>query len=162
MNLHKVLLTRVAPFLLASMMSAPAMALNADQQALIDAYKAPFNVYLAALHDLGASLQAAKSDADVVKAGDKFCDEANEFVNEFNDVKDRYLGTEVLKSMDSEPDAKKVIGDFMQDLRKKMDEAQPIFDSLTKSLDRYPGNAQIRRVRDRIAATFQRIQLLQM
>ena len=162
MNLPKVLLTGVAPFLLASMTSAPAMALNADQQALIDAYKAPFNIYLTALRNLGASLQAAKSDADVVKAGDKFCDDANEFVDEFNDIKDRYLGTDVLKSMDSEPDAKKMIDDFMQDLRKKMDEAKPIFDALTASLDKYPGSAQVRRVRDRIAATFQRIQLLQM
>ena len=144
------------------MTSAPAMALNADQQALIDAYKAPFNIYLTALRNLGASLQAAKSDADVVKAGDKFCDDANEFVDEFNDVKDRYLGSDVLKSMDSEPDAKKMIDDFMQDLRKKMEEAKPTFDALTTSLDKYPASVQIRRVRDRIAATFQRIQLLQM
>jgi hypothetical protein len=160
MKLHKILLSSAA-FLLTSLPSVPAMAVNPDQQALIDAYKAPFAIYLAALQTLGKSLQAAKSDSDVARAADKFCDEANQFVDEFNDVKDRYVGTEVLKSMDSEPDAKKTIDDFMEDLRKKIDQAKPIFDALTSSLDKYPGSAQVRRVRDRIAATFQRIQLLQ-
>jgi hypothetical protein len=162
MKLHKILLSSVTAFLLTWLPSVPAMALNADQQALIDAYKAPFAIYLAALQTLGKSLQAAKSDSDVARAADKFCDEANQFVDQFNGIKDRYEGTAVLKSMDSEPEAKKMIDDFMDDLRKKIEQAKPIFDALTSSLDKYPGSAQIRRVRDRIAATFQRIQLLQM
>lgn len=162
MNLNKFLMSAVATFLLNSLPSLPAMALDSDQQALLDAYQAPFGIYLTALKNLGASLEAAKNDSDVVQAADKFCDEANEFVDEFNEIKDRYLGTAVLKSMDSEPDAQKTVNDFMQDLRKKMEDARPILDTLTKSLDKYPGSTQIRRVRDRIAATFQRIQLLQM
>jgi len=162
MKLHKIVLSSVAALLLISSPSVPAMALNPDQQALVDAYKAPFAIYLAALQSLGESLQAAKDDSDVVRAADKFCDDANQFVDRFNDVKERYVGTAVLKSMDNEPDAKKTIDDFMDDLRKKIDQAKPIFDALTSNLDKYSGSAQIRRVRDRIAATFQRIQLLQM
>ncbi|MGA8658883.1 MAG: hypothetical protein WB586_22350 [Chthoniobacterales bacterium] len=162
MSLTKILLSGVAAFLLDSLPSLPAMALNTDQEALLDAYQAPFSIYLAALQKLGTSLQSAKTDSDVVQAGDKFCDDANEFVDEFNEIRDRYLGTAVLKSMDSEPDAKKRVEDFMEDLRKKMDDAKPIFDTLARSLDKYPGSTEVRRVRDRIAATFQRIQLLQM
>ncbi len=135
-------------------------ALTPDQQALIDAYKGPFGPYLNALQELGRALDAAKRDTDVVKAVDHFCDQANQFVDDFNNTKDRYHDSEILRSIDNDPEAKKLVDDFMQDVKKKMEADQPIFDRLVKALNKYPNSAEVRRVKDRASATFQRIQLL--
>jgi hypothetical protein len=135
-------------------------ALNPDQQTLLNSYKAPFDVYLNALQELGRALDSAKADTDVVKAVDRFCDQANQFVDDFNGTKEKYRDSEVLQSINNEPDAKKSVDDFMQEIKKKMESDAPIFDRLVKSLNKYPNSAEVRRVRDRASATFQRIQLL--
>jgi hypothetical protein len=135
-------------------------ALNPDQQSLLDSYKGPFTIYLNSLQDLGRALDSVKSDTDLVRAVDRFCDQANQFVDDFNSVKDRYRDSDVLQSMNNDPEAKKSVEDFMQDVKQKMESDRPIFEHLLKSLNKYPNSAEVRRVRDRASATFQRIQLL--
>ena len=134
--------------------------LDAEQQAVIDAYKKPFEGYIAAVNLLNQALQNANTDADVVVAADKFCDSANDFVDQFNDVRDRYRGSDILKSMDNDADAKKAVNDLMGDLKKKMEESKPTFDKLVAALNKYASSSGIKRVRDRLAATFQRVQLI--
>ena len=137
-----------------------ASAFDADQKAVLEAYQKPWTAYFAAIETLGTTLDSAKGDQDIVKAADKFCDEANNFVEEFNDVRERYLGSAILKSMDSDADAKKAFQDFVTDVKKKLDDAKPIFDKLNRQLTVYSTSADIKRVRDRLAAVSGRLQLL--
>jgi hypothetical protein len=135
-------------------------AFDADQKAVLEAYQKPWTAYFAAIQALGATLDSAKGDQDIVKAADKFCDQANAFVDEFNEVRDRYLGSEILKAMDNDADAKKAFQDFVTDVKKKLDDAKPIFDKLNRQLTVYSTSADIKRVRDRLAAISGRLQLL--
>jgi hypothetical protein len=64
--------------------------------------------------------------------------------------------------MDSDPDSKKVMEDYLESLKEKLEDAKPIFDHLISALNRHPDSPEINRVRDRVAATFQRIQLIYM
>jgi hypothetical protein len=137
-----------------------ARAFDADQKAVLDAYQKPWTAYFAAIEALGKTLEAAKGDQDIVKAADKFCDQANAFVEEFNEVRERYLGTDILKAMDSDADAKKAFQDFVANVKKKLDDAKPIFEKLNRQLTVYSTSADIKRVRDRLAAVSNRLQLL--
>jgi ABC-type transporter Mla subunit MlaD len=139
-----------------------AFALDPDKQAVIDRYKAPFAVYLTAINDLGSALDTVTTESDLIKAADKFCDQANRFVDEFNANKDQFADSQVVKSMDDDPDSKKAMEDYMESLKSKLEDARPIFDQLISSLNRHSNSKEINRVRDRVAATFQRIQLLYM
>ena len=140
----------------------PALGLDPEKQALIDRYKQPFTIYLEAIKDLGSALDNPTSDAEFIKAADKFCDQANKFVDEFNENKDRFAESEVAKSMDSDPDSKKVMDDYMDSLKEKLEDAKPVFDHLISALNKHHDSPEINRVRDRVAATFQRIQLIYM
>jgi hypothetical protein len=140
----------------------PALALDPEKQAVIDRYKQPFTIYLEAITDLGSALDKPTSDSDFIKAADKFCDQANKFVDEFNENKDHFAESQVVKSMDSDPDSKKVVDDYMESLKEKLEDAKPIFDHLINALNRHRDSPEINRVRDRVAATFQRIQLIYM
>jgi ABC-type transporter Mla subunit MlaD len=139
-----------------------ASALDPEKQAIIDRYKEPFAVYLTAINDLGSALGTATTESDLIKAADKFCDQANKFVDEFNANKDQFADSQVVKSMDGDPDSKKAMEDYMESLKSKLEDARPIFDQLISSLNRHTESREINRVRDRVAATFQRIQLLYM
>ena len=139
-----------------------AFALDPDKQAVIDRYKEPFAVYLTAINDLGSALDTVTTESDLIKAADKFCDQANKFVDEFNANKDQFADSQVVKSMDDDPDSKKAMEDYMESLKSKLEDARPIFDNLISSLNRHSRSKEINRVRDRVAATFQRIQLLYM
>ena len=139
-----------------------ALALDPEKQAFIDRYKQPFSIYLEAIKALGSALDNPTSDSDFIRAADKFCDQANKFVDEFNQNKDQFAESEVVKSMDSDPDSKKVMEDYMESLKQKLEDAKPIFDHLISTLNRAPTSPEINRVRDRVAATFQRIQLIYM
>jgi hypothetical protein len=135
-------------------------AFDADQKAVLEAYQKPWTAYFAAIQTLGNTLDSAKGDQDIVKAADKFCDEANAFVDEFNDVRERYLGSDIVKAMDNDADAKKAFQDFVASVKKKLDDAKPIFDKLNRQLTVYSTSADIKRVRDRLAAVSGRLQLL--
>jgi hypothetical protein len=137
-----------------------ARAFDAEQKAVLEAYQKPWTAYFAAIDTLGTTLEAAKGDKDVVKAADKFCDEANEFVENFNEIRDRYLGSDVVKAMDNDAEAKKAFQDFIASVKKKLDAAKPIFEKLNRQLTIYSNSADIKRVRDRLAATSSRLQLL--
>jgi ABC-type transporter Mla subunit MlaD len=139
-----------------------ALALDPDKQAIIDRYKEPFAVYLTAINDLGAALETVSTDSELIKAADKFCDQANKFVDEFNANKDQFADSQLVKSMDADADSKKALEDYMDSLKSKLEDARPIFDHLINSLSRHSDSREINRVRDRVAATFQRIQLLYM
>jgi ABC-type transporter Mla subunit MlaD len=143
-------------------LNLPAFALDPEKQAVIDRYKEPFAVYLAAITDLGSALDTLTTESDLIKAADKFCDQANKFVDQFNANKDQFADSQLVKSMDDDPDSKKAIEDYMESLRSKLEDARPIFDQLISSLNRHTDSREINRVRDRVAATFQRIQLLYM
>jgi lysyl-tRNA synthetase class I len=143
-------------------LSLAAYALDPEKQAVIDRYKEPFALYLSAINDLGAALETETSEPDLIKAADKFCDQANKFVDEFNANKDEFADSQVVKSMNADPDSKKAMEDYMESLKSKLEDARPIFDSLISSLNRHTESREINRVRDRVAATFQRIQLLYM
>jgi hypothetical protein len=145
-----------------SLLRLSAFAIDPEKQAVIDSYEQPFTVYLAAITNLGAALENSKTGADFVKAADNFCDQANKFVDEFNANKERFANSAVVKSMDDDPDSKKAMGDYLQSLKEKLEDAKPIFDELVSSLNRYPKSTEIDRVRDRVGATFQRLQLLYM
>jgi hypothetical protein len=148
--------------LLLTVFRMSAHALDPQKRAIIDRYQAPFADYLKAIETLGTELQAVKGESDVVKAADKFCDEANKFVDAFNANREAFKNSDVVKSMDDDPDAKKAVQDYMDNLKQKLQEAQPTFDSLIKNIEKYKNSSQIDRVRNRISATFQRIQLLYM
>jgi hypothetical protein len=135
-------------------------AFDVDQKAVLDAYQKPWTAYFTAIQALGTTLDSAKGDQDIVKAADKFCDEANAFVEEFNEVRERYLGSDILKAMDNDADAKKAFQDFVTNVKKKLDDAKPIFDKLNRQLTVYSTSADIKRVRDRLAAISNRLQLL--
>jgi hypothetical protein len=137
-----------------------ASAIDPEKQAVIDRYKAPFAVYLAAISDLGAALDTEQTEADFIRAADKFCDQANKFVDEFNANKEQFADSQVVQSMNDDPDSKKAMEDYMESLKSKLEDARPIFDHLISSLNRHSDSREINRVRDRVAATFQRIQLL--
>jgi ABC-type transporter Mla subunit MlaD len=139
-----------------------ALALDPEQQAVIDRYKQPFAVYLTAINDLGSALDTVTTESDLIKAADKFCDQANKFVDEFNANKDQFAESQVVKSIDGDPDSKKAMEDYMESLKSKLEDARPIFENLISSLSRHSDSREINRVRDRVAATFQRIQLLYM
>ncbi len=139
-----------------------ALALDPEKQAVVDRYKQPFTIYLEAIRDLGSALDNPTSDSEFIKAADKFCDQANKFVDEFNQNKDQFAESEVAKSMDSDPDSKKVMEDYMESLKEKLEDAKPVFDHLISALNRHRDSPEINRVRDRVAATFQRIQLIYM
>jgi hypothetical protein len=83
-------------------------------------------------------------------------------VDEFNANKDQFADSQVVKSMNDDPDSKKAMEDYMESLKSKLEDARPIFDHLISSLNRHTNSREINRVRDRVAATFQRIQLLYM
>jgi hypothetical protein len=137
-----------------------ARAFDADQKAVLDAYQKPWTAYFSAIETLGSTLDSAKGDQDIVKAADKFCDEANAFVEEFNEIRERYLGSDILKAMDNDADAKKAFQDFVTNVKKKLDDAKPIFEKLNRQLTVYSTSADIKRVRDRLAAVSNRLQLL--
>jgi len=139
-----------------------AFALDPEKQAVIDRYKQPFAAYLTAINDLGSALDTVTTESDLIKAADKFCDQANKFVDEFNANKDQFADSQVVKSMDDDPDSNKAMQDYMESLKSKLEDARPIFDNLISSLNRHSDSREINRVRDRVAATFQRIQLLYM
>ncbi|HSZ26748.1 MAG TPA: hypothetical protein VK768_01055 [Chthoniobacterales bacterium] len=143
-------------------LSLACFALDPEKQAVIDRYKEPFSVYLTAINDLGSALDTVTTESDLIKAADKFCDQANKFVDEFNANKDQFADSQVVKSMDADPDSKKAMEDYMESLKSKLEDARPIFDHLISSLNRHTNSREINRVRDRVAATFQRIQLLYM
>jgi hypothetical protein len=145
-----------------SLLRLSAFAIDPEKQAVIDSYEQPFTVYLAAIKNLGAALENSKTGADFVKAADKFCDQANRFVDEFNANKERFASSAVVKSMDDDPDSKKAMSDYLLSLKEKLEDAKPIFDNLVNSLNKYPNSPEINRVRDRVGATFQRLQLLYM
>jgi lysyl-tRNA synthetase class I len=140
----------------------PTLALDPEKQAVIDRYKQPFTIYLEAIKDLGLALDTVTSDSDIIRAADKFCDQANKFVDAFNENKDQFAESDVVKSMDSDPDSKKVMDDYLESLKEKLEDAKPIFDHLISALNRHQDSPEINRVRDRVAATFQRIQLIYM
>jgi hypothetical protein len=140
----------------------PGYALDGDQKAVLDAYKKPWDIYLSAMQNLENAIKTANNDDDVVKAADKFCDDANRFVDEYNDVRERFQGSDVLKSMDNDADAKKNIGDFMADLRKKIEAAKPTFDTLKSDLTKYANSPEIKRVQNRLSSTMNRIQLVEL
>jgi phage I-like protein len=140
----------------------PGYALDADQKAVLDAYKKPWDVYLSAMQNLENAIKAANNDGDVVKAADKFCDDANRFVDEYNDVRERYQGSDVLRSMDNDADAKKNIQDFMTDLKKKIEAAKPTFEALKSDLTKYASSPEIKRVQNRLSSTMNRIQLVEL
>ena len=140
----------------------PALALDPDKQAVIDRYKQPFTIYLEAIKDLGSALDTVTSDSDFIRAADKFCDQANKFVDAFNENKDQFSESDIVKSMDSDPDSKKVMDDYLESLKEKLEDAKPIFDHLISVLNRRHDSPEINRIRDRVAATFQRIQLIYM
>jgi len=102
------------------------------------------------------------TESDLINAADKFCDQANKFVDEFNANKDRFADSQLVKSMDDDPDSKKAMEDYMDSLKSKLVDARPIFDNLISSLSRHSDSREINRVRDRVAATLERIQLLYM
>ena len=140
----------------------PALALDPDKQAVIERYKQPFTIYLEAIKDLGSALDTVTSDSDFIRAADKFCDQANKFVDAFNENKDQFAESDIVKSMDSDPDSKKVMDDYLESLKEKLEDAKPIFDHLISVLNRRHDSPEINRIRDRVAATFQRIQLIYM
>jgi hypothetical protein len=140
----------------------PGYALDADQKAVLDAYKKPWEIYLSAMQNLENAIKAANNDDDVVKAADKFCDDANRFVDEYNDVRERFQGSGILKGMDNDADAKKNIQDFMTDLRKKIEAAKPTFDTLKSDLTKYASSPEIKRVQNRLSSTMNRIQLVEL
>jgi hypothetical protein len=142
--------------------TGPGYALDADQKAVLDAYKKPWDIYLSAMQNLENAIKAANNDNDVVKAADKFCDDANRFVDEYNDVRERFQGSGVLKGMDNDADAKKNIQDFMTDLRKKIEAAKPTFDALKSDLTKYASSPEIKRVQNRLSSTMNRIQLVEL
>ena len=137
-------------------------ALDADQKAALDAYKKPWDIYLSAMQDLANGIKNAGSDGDVVKAADKFCDDANRFVDEYNEVREKYQGSDVLKSMDNDAEAKKSIQDFMTDLKKKIEGSKSTFDTLKSDLSKYASSPEIKRVQNRLSSTMNRIQLVEM
>jgi hypothetical protein len=138
----------------------PVRAFDAEQKAVLDAYQKPWTAYFTAIQTLGTTLDSVKGDQDVVKAADKFCDEANAFVEAFNEVREHYLGTDILKAMDNDADAKKAFQDFVSSVKKRLDDAKPIFEKLNRQLTVYSTSADIKRVRDRLAAVSNRLQLL--
>jgi hypothetical protein len=139
-----------------------AFALDAEKQAFIDRYKEPFAAYLVAINELGSALETATTDAELVKAADRFCDEANKFVDEFNANKDQYENSQIVKSVDADPDSKKALEDYLEFLKLKLEDARPVFERLINSLSHHADSREINRVRDRVAATFQRIELIYM
>jgi hypothetical protein len=143
-------------------MARPGYALDADQKAVLDAYKKPWDIYVSAMQNLESAIKAANSDQDVVKAADKFCDDANRFVDEYNNVREQYQGSDILKSMDNDADAKKNIQDFMNDLRKKIEASKTTFDTLKSDLTKYGSSPEIKRVQNRLASTMNRIQLVEL
>jgi hypothetical protein len=64
--------------------------------------------------------------------------------------------------MDDDPDSKKAMNDYLESLKEKLEDAKPIFDKLVSTLNKYPTSTEIDRIRDRVGATFQRLQLLYM
>jgi hypothetical protein len=133
---------------------------DAEQKAVLEAYQKPWAGYFTAIQTLGATLDAAKGDKDIVKAADTFCDEANTFIEEFGVVRDKYVGSPILKAMDNDADAKKAFQDFVSDVKKKLENAKPVFDKLNRKLTVYNTAPDIKRVRDRLAAISGRLQLL--
>jgi hypothetical protein len=145
-----------------SLLRISAFAIDPEKQAVIDSYEQPFTLYLAAIKDLGVALEHSKNGAEFIKAADNFCDRANKFVDEFNANKERFANSTVAQSMDDDPDSKKAMSDYLESLKEKLEDAKPIFDNLVSSLNKYPNSPEINRVRDRVGATFQRLQLLYM
>ena len=143
-------------------MPRPGYALDADQKAVLDAYKKPWDIYVSAMESLENSIKSANNDGDVVKAADKFCDDANRFVDEYNEVREKYQGSDLMKSMDNDAEAKKNIEDFMTDLRKKIEASKGTFDALKSDLTKYASSPEIKRVQNRLASTMNRIQLVEL
>jgi hypothetical protein len=144
--------------LLTLSLNTVAFALDADSQAVIDAYKTPFDLYFKAITDMGNTLKQAKNATDLTKVVDQFCDEANSFVDQYNEVQSRYKDSSVLQAMNDKPDATKAVKDLMNDVQKKFQTNKPIFDSLLKQLTKYPSSASIKRAKDRLYWTIQRVQ----
>lgn len=144
------------------LLARPGYALDADQKAVLDAYKKPWDIYINAMQALENSIKSANNDGDVVKAADKFCDDANRFVDEYNAVREKYQGSDLMKSMDNDAEAKKNIEDFMTDLRKKIQDSKGTFDALKSDLTKYSRSPEIKRVQNRLASTMNRIQLVEL
>jgi hypothetical protein len=141
--------------------ASAAPTLDQSRQQVIDAFRAKFDIYIGALQDLQTALSAARSEADVIRAADRFCDTANRFVDEFNATREYYRDTEQFKSLTSDPEARKVVEELVNGVQKRIEDAQPTFDNLIRQITKYQNNsASIRRVRDRVAATCRRIQLI--
>ena len=145
-----------------SVLCISAFAIDPEKQAVIDTYEQPFTLYLAAIKDLGAALEHSRTGAEFIKAADAFCDRANKFVDEFNANKERFANSTLVQSMDEDPDSKKAMSDYLESLKEKLEDAKPIFDNLVSSLNKFPSSPEINRIRDRVGATFQRLQLLYM
>ena len=160
--MHSLLKFVLSTGLVLLLMPRPGYALDADQKAALDAYKRPWDIYLGAMQNLADAIKNAQNDGDVVKAADKFCDDANRFVDEYNDVRDRFQGSEILKSMDNDAEAKKNIQDFMADLKKKIEASKTTFDTLKSDLLKYSSSPEIKRVQNRLASTMNRIQLVDL
>lgn len=160
--MHSLLKLALSTGLVLLLMLRPGYALDADQKAALDAYKRPWDIYISAVHNLEEAIKAANSDQDVVKAADKFCDDANRFVDEYNDVRDRYQGSDVIKSMDNDAEAKKNIQDFMNELKQKIVATKPTFDALKSDLSKYASSPEIKRVQNRLASTMNRIQMVEL
>ena len=139
-----------------------AFALDPEKEAFLASYGEPFTLYLSAVNDLEAALESVKTGAEFVKAADKFCDKANKFIDDFNANKERFADSAIVKSMDDDPDAKQASIDYLQSLNKKLVEAKPILDKLWSNLNKYSKSTEIDRIRNRLDATVQRLQLLYM
>jgi len=112
-------------------LSLASFALDPEKQAVIDRYKEPFSVYLTAINDLGSALDTVTTESELIKAADKFCDQANKFVDEFNANKDQFADSQVVKSMDDDPDSKKAMEDYMESLKSKMHD---LFSTISSAL----------------------------
>ena len=140
-----------------------AFALDPEKQAVIDRYKAAVCSSISPRSTISDQRSVRlTTESELIKAADKFCDQANKFVDEFNANKEQFADSQVVKSMDDDPDSKKAMEDYMESLKSKLEDARPIFENLISSLNRHSDSREINRVRDRVAATFQRIQLLYM
>ena len=70
------------------------------------------------------------------------------------------LPIQLAKSMDDDPDTIKAKSDYLESLNQKLEDTKPVLHKLMGSLNKYPNSSEIDRIRNRLDATFQRLQLL--
>jgi hypothetical protein len=140
----------------------PGVALDAEKQAIIDRYKQPFTIYFAAIEQLDKALGAADSEGEFVRAADKFCEEVNRFVDQFNSNSEAFQAAGADKVLNDDPDSKKALTDFVEELKKKLADVQPTFQALQMGFKKYGNSEEMSRVRNRTVATLNRVQLLTM